>query len=304
MAFQAKKGPQASSLQITTSDIDNFWYAFDQLAVRKDSVRVFQELYIHKASPEFKKFLELKNFTAEEYVYSIRTLPKFWNSVRPMTERVTSRVGELTPFFQNMKALYPEYEQPAVCFAIGTLRTGGTTSKGLILIGTEIAAGDSTIHKSELEEDDFLRTVLGNTGDTIAMVAHEAVHTQQPARDNENASLLKQAIIEGAADFTASLVLEKSTMNKTTFHYGIMHEENLWKEFYQDVKKEASFEEIDWFYDYRSSRPADLGYFIGYKICEAFYKKAGNKEEAIAAIIEMTDPEDFLKKSGYREKFK
>ena len=312
MALQAKKRLQASSLhhfdldspQITTSDIDNFWYAFDQLAVREDSVRVFQELYIDKASSEFKKFLKLRNFTAEEYVRSVRKLPKFWNSVRPMTEQIKYRKKELIPFFKKMEAVYPEYEQPDVCFAIGTLRTGGTTTQGLILVGAEIAAADSTIDKSELEEDNFMRMVLGSTGDIIAMVAHEAVHTQQPTGDNENASLLKQAIIEGGADFIASLLLAQQTMNKVTLDYGLKHEETLWKEFYKDVKEERSFDDTDWFYDYRSNRPADLGYFIGFKICEFYYNQSADKGQALEDIIEMTDPVEFLEKSRYREKFK
>jgi uncharacterized protein YjaZ len=51
--------------------------------------------------------------------------------------------------------------------------------------------------------------------------------------------------------------------------------------------------------DRSTDRPADLGYYIGYKICEAFYRRAPDKSEAIRQIIRLTDAEAFLQESGY-----
>lgn len=295
-------GIQEDSLNIVTSDVKNFWAAYDRLSSSTDSVQIIQKYYLDKASPEFQEFLKLRNFTAEEYVESIKKVPSFWKSVRPLTEKIELRKMELIPFFKKIKELYPPFRQPDVCFAIGTIRTGGTTGEGLILIGAEIAASDSTIDKSEFDEGDFMKAVLGNTGDIMGMVAHETIHTQQPA-DDENESLLKQAISEGGADFLASLLLGKRIMNPATFNYGTKHEESLWKEFYNDVKADKSFGDTDWFYNYRSNRPADLGYFIGYKISESYYNHSKDKKKAIKDIIEMENPVDFLKKSRYKEKY-
>lgn len=231
---------------------------------------------------------------------SIKKVPSFWKSVRPLTEKIELRKTELIPFFKELKELYPPFRQPTVCFAIGTIRTGGTTSEGLILIGAEIAAADSTIDKSEFGEGDFMKVVLGNTGDIMRMVAHEAIHTQQ-MMDDENESLLKQALTEGGADFLATLLLGERTMNSATFNYGSKHEKSLWREFYSDLKAGKSFEDTDWFYDYRSNRPADLGYFIGYKISESYYNHSKDKRKAIKNIIEMENPMNFLEKSRYKD---
>jgi uncharacterized protein YjaZ len=51
-------------------------------------------------------------------------------------------------------------------------------------------------------------------------------------------------------------------------------------------------------------RPADLGYYIGYKIIESYYKNAGDKKQALRKILEISDFKDFLAKSRYEEKFK
>jgi hypothetical protein len=47
------------------------------------------------------------------------------------------------------------------------------------------------------------------------------------------------------------------------------------------------------------NRPADLGYYIGYKISQAYYYNATDKKQAIIDIIDMDDPVNFLQKSAY-----
>ncbi|MCC9168993.1 DUF2268 domain-containing putative Zn-dependent protease [Pontibacter harenae] len=292
------------SYKIETQDIKNFWKAYDHLGSSSDSALAFQELYLDKASPYFKEFLQLRNFTAKEYVQLVRTMPEFWKTIRPLAEDVQSRKSELQPAFNKLRELYPSFKQPDVCFAIGTLRTGGTTSEGLILIGTEIVAADNSVNLKEFDKNDFMRLVLRNqTGDIIGVVAHEAVHTQQPGGDNADESLLKQTIVEGAADFIASLMLGRITQSKAIYDYGMEHERELWSEFYTDVKSGKSIDDTDWMYDYRTNRPADLAYFIGFKICEAYYNNSNDKKQAIEDIIMMSDAESFLLKSGYLEKY-
>jgi uncharacterized protein YjaZ len=48
-------------------------------------------------------------------------------------------------------------------------------------------------------------------------------------------------------------------------------------------------------------RPADLGYFIGYRIAQAYYEKSTHKEKAIADIISggHGDVRALLAASGY-----
>ena len=290
---------QKLNYQIITTDLDNFWKAYDALKNSKDSIKTFQELYIDKASPEFKKFLELREFKAKEYVDRIKTAPKFWKTIRPMTISVKRKKAEFDNIYQKMNKLYDKFQPPNICFAISPMRTGGTTSKGLILIGTEIATvNPKFVDISEV--NGFMKKIFQNsTGDINSMIAHELIHTQQPNGDNENASLLSQAIIEGAADFIGSMILGKKTMNKAIFEYGKKNEQALWNEFKQDIKLNKGFDDTDWFYNYDSNRPADLGYYLGYKIVESYYNKSKNKKQTIKEIIEMKNAEEFLKKSKY-----
>ena len=49
--------------------------------------------------------------------------------------------------------------------------------------------------------------------------------------------------------------------------------------------------------------PADLGYYIGRRICEAYYKRAKDKKRAIREIVEMRDATKILQGSQYSGQF-
>jgi hypothetical protein len=83
----------------------------------------------------------------------------------------------------------------------------------------------------------------------------------------------------------------------------VPREKTLWSDF----KKDMSANDLSrWIYNLGAikDRPADLGYFIGYKICESYYRHMRNKTKAVKDIIEMKDFENFLRMSRYGEMFK
>ena len=51
------------------------------------------------------------------------------------------------------------------------------------------------------------------------------------------------------------------------------------------------------------NRPADLGYWVGYKIAESYYKNAKDKKQAVKELLEIKDFSKFLADSRYEEKF-
>ena len=284
--------------KIVTSDIDNFWKAYDLLSeaeTRADSIQVMQTHYIEKASDGFKEFLRVRNFTAEEYVQKLGLYPKFWASVRPLTEAIENRRAEIIGVFNQYEAKVPDFKRPEVCFAIGGLRTGGTISGNLILIGSEIAASDTTIDKSELKG--WLSTVIGNTGDITAMIAHETIHVLQFNKRKFN--LIIGVMSEGIADFLA-IELLGFNINKPIYDYGDAHECDLWKAFKQDMIEHPDGHRR-WLYQGNRSgnRPADLGYYLGFKVAQAYYEKQPNKRKAIKDLLNVKKYPKIIAKSGY-----
>jgi uncharacterized protein YjaZ len=83
--------------------------------------------------------------------------------------------------------------------------------------------------------------------------------------------------------------------------FAIPREAALWQEFKGAMR---GTDVTRWLYNQGSStatpdHPGDLGYFIGYRIAEAYYAKQTDKVAALRDIIEIRDADDFLARSGY-----
>jgi hypothetical protein len=75
-------------------------------------------------------------------------------------------------------------------------------------------------------------------------------------------------------------------------------EARLWREFQRDMHSPDPGEWM-WVQPTDVGRPPDLGYWIGYRIVRSYYDRAGDKRQAVLDILDLTDFEEFLERSGY-----
>jgi hypothetical protein len=296
--------PASPGQKVFTSDIDHFWTAYDSVQTTMDSLRqvyFIQTLYVDKGTPGLKAFMEVRDYSAPEWVGLLRKYPKFWQSIRPNTLSVKSFAPGIEASIRRFKQLYPPLSNAKMYFTVGGLRSGGTTKDSMILIGTEIATGGPGTDVSEFSTK-WLAGVFQNQklDNIVPLNIHEYVHTQQRAHDiNE---LLGYCLQEGSADFITELVMDKSRQTNYII-YGHAHEPELKKEFVTDMFSGATLSR--WLYNGGNAKDmADLGYFMGYAICGAYYGQAKDKQQAIRDIIELdysdtVATEKFLKRSGY-----
>jgi hypothetical protein len=272
-----------STNKIFTSDIDNFWNAFDHIQTTKDyskKLQFIRTLYIDKGTKGLKAFMAARDYNDTLYVNLINRLPKFWHSIRPNTLRIKNKTSELKDAIKNLKRLYPELKDAEMYFTIGGLRSGGTVMNQMVLVGAEIATGDSTIDMSEFKSN-WLKNVFANQSiDNIVFLnIHEYIHTQQTG---EGATLLSKSIHEGACDFIAEMATQKPI--KTSYQtYGQAHNNEIKALF---KKQMHSNNYSDWLYNGSHAKTcADLGYYVGYQICKSYFDHAKNKRKAIQEII-------------------
>lgn len=295
---------QKSKLNIYTSDIDNFWIAFDSIHKtnnEENKLEIIQKLYLDKATNGLKDFIISREHSAKRHLDNIKKYPKFWNSVRPKTEEIKMFVPKMEKVFKKYRKIYPDFKQPEIYFTIGILNSGGTTSPNRILIGSEIACADKNTDASEL--NDWYKKVFKLNNGVVAMVAHEIGHTQQKDGDSEDdgkSNLLGYCIREGMCDFLAELTYQK--ISSPYMVYGNAHRKELWEKFQKEMLTQ---ETKDWLYNGNDAPNgvADLGYFMGYEICKSYYKNAKNKKKAIDEMLKLEyNPKsvlEFLKKSKY-----
>ncbi len=317
---QVNRDPEKA--KFVTSDIDNFWRAYD-LAVKETDqakrIAIYQTEYLDKGSAGLKDFVRLRIKSAKSLVETIDKLPRFYASVRPSTLRVVEMENEMRRSFRNFKKLYPDAGFPDVYFVIGITNTGGTASQNGLLIGTELYGLTKNTAREEFPEyfksvfpsaerdekqvqvivDRLLATALNPIEEVPPTVAHESIHYNQ--NYSEAKTLLRQSIKEGAADFLGEMIAGE-LMNPARQVYGDQHEAELWREFQTEMNGTSM---KNWLYNGMTAkdRPFDLGYYMGYKICESYYKNAKDKQQAIRDILEIKDFPAFVEKSRYREKF-
>jgi hypothetical protein len=293
-----------SDQRVFTSDIDHFWIACDSALTTTDSVQqlhYIQTLYVDKGTPGLKAFMEVRGYSAPGWVHLLRTYPKFWQSIRPNTLSVKSFAPGIEASIRRFKQLYPPLTDAKMYFTVGGLNSGGTTKDSMILIGTEIATGGPETDVSEFG-DKWLAGVFQNQqlDNIVPLNIHEYVHTQQQAHTSSD--LLGYCLQEGSADFITELVMDKPRGTNYII-YGLAHEPELKKEFVAEMFSGATLSR--WLYNGGNAKGmADLGYFMGYAICGAYYRQANHKQQAIRDIIELNyadtaATEKFLKRSGY-----
>lgn len=286
---------------VYTSDIDHFWEAYDSLSTTTDTIKqvdLISRLYVDRGTPGLKAFMKARNYNAVLWVKLIHQYPKFWKSIRANTESVKRQVPAITNSIGRFRKLYPEMRPAKMYFTVGGLRSGGTTMDDMVLVGTEIATADRQTDASELS--DWLKNVFKEQqrSNLVALNVHEYVHTQQKGGDRQ--LLLAHAIMEGAADLIAELVIGKQN-NNTYMVYGRAHEQELKEKFRLEMLGSAT---QNWLYNGTTDQHPDLGYFMGYEICKSYYQHDADKKKAIKTILELdfSNEEliiDFLKRSRY-----
>ncbi|MBL7834561.1 MAG: hypothetical protein JNK18_11435 [Cyclobacteriaceae bacterium] len=280
--------------EIITSDIDNFWIAFET-AKPDFNPEVFQTLYLDKGSNGIKGFTPGRIRNAENLAKRVKGRIKYYSSIKPSTDKIPGMKDDIRKSLVKLKELYPEAIFPPVYFVIGTMSSGGTSSDDGLIIGAEMYGMTPETPKDELNE--WLLSVLKPVEEVPHIVAHELIHFQQTY---DGGTLLQACLKEGSADFITELISGKH-INGHVHDFANPKEKELWLEF-----KEKMFEKNydGWLYSAAPGRPNDLGYWMGYKITKAYYEKANDKKQAIRDILTIKDEKRFLKESGYEEKFK
>lgn len=294
---QAAASGDPEAARLITSDIQNFWRVLDG-ATPATAADLFQRDYLDIGSAGLRDFARLRVLSGAALAQAVSARSRYYAAIRANTlaiETTPSVKESIRAAFRRLKTSYPEAVFPDVYFVIGRLGSGGTTSPIGLLIGVEMNARGSDTPVDELTA--WQRAVTGRIDGLSHIVAHELVHFQQRLAGDSSQTLLTRAIREGAADFVGQLI-SGGHINGVAHVYGEAHERALWDEFEQEMR---GTDTSNWLAqaDRSGDRPADLGYYIGYKICETFYERQTDKIAALRMILQASDAEEFLRLSAY-----
>ena len=290
------------SARLITSDIARFWRLFDK--VRPESASLansgpqFQHIDIDGGTVGVQDFVPDRIVSGDHSAARVSARWRYYGAIRSNTLAIDTAGSIKTAIrksFRKLKALCSNTVFPDVYFVIGALTSAGTVSEHGLLIGAEMNARD---HSTPIDQlNGWSEPIRDAFSDLPGTVAHELIHVQQPIL-SRTPTLLTTALQEGAADFVAE-VISGIRLNQPAHSYGDAHEEELWQAFSQALD---STNIGDWFYQgdrATGDRPADLGYYEGYKIVEAYFRRSNDKADAVCEITHIDDAHTFLRQSGY-----
>jgi hypothetical protein len=269
----AKPAANPDSAHLVTSDVRLFWSVLDR-ATPDSLAEYLQREYLERASVGVRDFIPGRILSAEDLAAFVRAHRATYDSVRAANLDVSRAEPAIRAAFRKLKELYPAAVFPDVYFVIGRFNSGGTSSDHGLLIGAEMYRDPARLP---------------------SIVSHELIHYQQHF---EARKLLEHAFMEGTADFIGEMI-SGSQINNAAHRYGMAHEGELWAEFKQHFDDTDYF---PWMYGTPSDgKPNDLGYFIGYRIAQAYYDRASDKQQAIREIITARNGNvrELLAMSGY-----
>ena len=276
---------KAAEPVIETGDVDRFYKVYDAAGGRP-TAEALQHDYVDLGSDGLHQLARMRKVTGQSIADAIAKRPEIYSKARDCAEALPRVRERLAVVLRKLGDLYPEARFPPITIAVGRgkpVGVGGRESG--VQIGLEALCATDWINPDI--EDRF-----------VGVIVHEYAHVQQAVAfsERENVTVLAASLEEGAAEFVTELTtgsISYSYMSRLTAG----REREIETAFAADADKTDL---SDWLYNSTPEQPADLGYWVGYRIVKSYYQHADDKHQALRDIFEMTNPKEFLAKSGWR----
>jgi hypothetical protein len=276
---------KAAEPVIETGDVDRFYKIYDAAGGRP-TAEALQHDYVDLGSDGLHELARMRKVTGQSIAEAIARRPEIYSEARDCADTLPRVRERLAVVLRKLGDLYPEARFPPITIAVGRGKPVGIGGRDTgVQIGLEALCATDWINPDI--EDRF-----------VGVIAHEYVHVQQAVAfsETENATVLAASLEEGAAEFVTEL-----TTGSISYSYmsGLTagREREIETAFAADADKTDL---SDWLYNSTPEQPADLGYWVGYRIVKSYYQHAADKRQALRDILTMTNPKEFLAKSGWR----
>jgi uncharacterized protein YjaZ len=274
----------APSVDIHIEDVERFYRIYDA-ANGRPTAEQLQRDYIDRGSEGLHTLARLRNVTGARIAETLAKNPQIYSNARRCTailpavkERVQTALGELG-------RLNPHAQFPPVTVAVSRGKPAGIgyPDSG-IQIGLEAVCAADFLNPNL--EDRF-----------VHLITHEYVHVQQAAAlaGREDLTVLERALVEGVAELVSELTSGLAGQS----HFPALtkgREKDVETAFLSDRNKT---ELSAWFDNSTIEKPGDLGYWVGHRIAKSYYQRAPDKDQAVRELLQMTDADVFLAKSGW-----
>lgn len=276
---------RAARAEIHLEDVAAF-YALYAATGGRPTAEQLQHEYLDRGSEGLHRLAAARNVTGARIAETLRAHPEVYADAKRCVEPLPRVRRRVEAAMRTLAALYPAARFPPVTIAVGR---GRPVAIGSPVTGVQVGleALCATKFMQPEVEDRFVHVIV-----------HEFAHVQQVAAmvDDVHPTVLQGSLVEGAAELVAELT-------SGDVSYGHLRGLTAGREREIETAFLADVDSSDlsrWLYNGTPGAPGDLGYWVGYRICKAYYLHAGDKPAALRELLEMTDPKAVLAKSGWR----
>lgn len=308
LAFAALASAQAAPIvpspadpltaEIETEDADRFAALFKRTGGRPTAEQLQRE-YLDRGTYGVRVFTPHRIRDAANLAAAVAAKPDLYaRAIRTCLPIVKETTAELRATYLAFRGLFPDRPLPRIYLVVGAGNSGGTAGPGAQVLGLETLCGIAGT------ADQLRETLRG-------FYAHETVHVFQGEADVEKMGniLLGSVLIEGAADFIATLVTGRQ-MDPARAAWAAPREVELWRQFEADLAttRDARGDELKpgtpaalafgrWIGNYGNAPegwPGEAGYWMGHRIWQRWYDRQPDKQAALQAMLDLKDPEAVL----------
>ena len=294
------------TVSVETADADRFAAIFNS-SEGHPTAEQLQRGYLDPGSYGVRIFTPDRIIDANHLAEAVGKRPDFYaraiNICLPIVKQTTA---ELRATYLAFRGLFPERPLPRFYLVVGADNSGGTAGPGAQVLGLETLCGLA-------DTPEKLREIVRS------FYAHETVHTFQPAAGFEDLDdgLLSSVLVEGAADFIATLVTGHQ-INPARAAWAAPREAELWQQFEADLAITSGMKWSErkpgtpvaagfdrWIGNYGSAPkgwPTEVGYWIGQRIWQRWYDRQPDKRAALREMVALTDPAGVLAQGRFRER--
>jgi hypothetical protein len=279
----------AKEAVLVSTDVNNFILAYKALKADSDTAQVIQSLYLDKATPGLKEYVNRFNLSAAAITAAIKKYPEEYNKIEKF---YAQRAAVETAFHDEMvtyKRTLPQAVFPPTYLLVADYKGIGQASK----VGQLIS-----IERKCVEDTEQLKNII----------VHELTHFQQAMSMgmsnyigiySKKDNLLDIILREGGAEFITFKLVRKNEDQFSKLRNYEKNEAAYWEKFKMDLKNQDATFWLNASHDNDEGIPVQLGYALGYKIVEAYYNQIEDKTKALMDILNMEDAKVFFEKSNY-----
>lgn len=283
-ALPSCASPGAAGIPIETRDVTRFYTVYE-LARGSPTADQLQQNYLDVGTPGLRHLTRVRNVTAGGIARAVSTQPDLYENARRCLAALPRIRERLNRAFDKLLQVYPQAARSPVTILVSRGKPVAIAGPGTgVQIALEAMCSDTAAKFMGSNIDDRF----------VNVIAHEYVHVQQ-SREQQKPTVLQRALHEGVAEFIGEL-LSGSVANVAVHASATGREADIESKFAADLDKADL---SAWFDNTTDEDVGQLGYWTGYRIAKSYFQNSRDKRAAIREMIQMTDPEAFLARSGW-----